>query len=101
VSNNDEASAPVSKQGNTSECSTAATVDSCDVLLQVVPVKVISKTGSHITTYGLVDSGSDITMIDPSLAKTLGMRGSPSKRSLSTVSNADVQEEGMTSKSAQ
>ena len=82
----------VPNQGTTSTCSTSATVDSCQVLLQVIPVKVIGNAGHQVTTYGLVDSGSDITMIDPSLVKLLNIEGAPSKLSLTTVNNADVEE---------
>ena len=82
----------VPNQGTTSRCSTSATVDSCEVLLQVIPVKVISNAGRQVTTYGLVDSGSDITMIDPSLVKLLNIEGTPSELSLTTVNNADVEE---------
>lgn len=84
----------VPSQGTTSTCSGTAAVNSCEVLLQVIPVKVISKDGRQITTDGLVDSGSDITMIDPSLVKLLNMKGSPSKLSLTTMNNAGVHEEG-------
>ena len=82
----------VPNQGTTSTCSTSATVDSCEVLLQVIPVKVISSAGRQVTTYGLADSGSDITMIDPSLVKLLNIEGARSKLSLTTVNNADVEE---------
>lgn len=71
-----------------------AAVNLCEVLLQVVPVKVIGKSSSQITTYGLVDSGSDITMTDPSLVKLLNISGSPSKLSLTTVNKANTGEEG-------
>lgn len=80
---------------STSTSSTCAAIDSCEVLLQVIPVKVISNAGCQITTYGLVDSGSDITMIDPSLVKLLNIKGAPSKLSLTTVNNADVEEEAV------
>lgn len=76
-------------------CSTVAAVSSCEVLLQVIPVRVNSKSGNQITTFGLLDSGSDITMIDPSLVKLLNIKGSPSKLSLTTVNNADAEEEGL------
>ena len=76
-------------------CSTVAAVGSCEVLLQVIPVRVVSKSGNQITTFGLLDSGSDITMIDPSLVKLLNIKGSPSKLSLTTVNNADAEEEGL------
>ena len=55
-------------------------------------MKVISNSGNQITTYGLIDSGSDITMIDPSIVKLLNIEGAPSKLALTTVNNADVEE---------
>ena len=82
-------------QATISMCSTVAAVGSCEVLLQVIPVRVVSKSGNQITTFGLLDSGSDITMIDPSLVKLLNIKGSPSKLSLTTVNNADAEEEGL------
>ena len=57
----------VPDQSTTSTCSTSASVGPCEALLQVIPVKVMSSAGCQITTYGLIDLGSDITMIDPSL----------------------------------
>ena len=80
---------------NTSMHSVSAAVDSSEVLLQVIPVKVISNSGRQITTYGLIDSGSDITMVDPSLVKLLNIEGTPTKLSLTTVSSADVEQRGM------
>ena len=82
-------------QATISMCSTVAAGSSCEVLLQVIPVRVISKSGNQITTFGLLDSGSDITIIDPSLVKLLNIEGSPSKLSLTTVNNADTEEEGL------
>ena len=67
-----------------------------EVLLQVVPLRVINKVGNHITTYGLIDSGSDVTMIDPSLVERLKIKGSSSKITLSTVNAKDVEETGVT-----
>ena len=83
----------VPDQGTLSTVSSAAS-DSCDVFLQVIPAKVISNSGNEMTTYGLIDSGSDITMIDPSVVNLLNIEGAPSKLTLTTVNNADV-EEGM------
>ena len=76
-------------------CSAAIATESLEVLLQVVPLKVIGKNGKAITTYGLIDSGSDITMIDPSLTTQLNIDGDPGELSLSTVNARGVQEEGM------
>ena len=81
----------VPDQGTFSTVSSAAS-DSCDVFLQVIPVKVRSNSGNQMTTYGLIDSGSDITMIDPSIVKLLNIEGAPSKLTLTTVNNADVEE---------
>ena len=80
---------------NTLMHSVSAAVDSSEALLQVIPVKVISNSGRQITTYGLIDSGSDITMVDPSLVKLLNIKGTPTKLSLTTVNSADVEERGM------
>ena len=77
---------------NTSMHSVSTAVDSYEVLLQIIPVKVISNSGRQITTYGLIDSGSDITMVDPFLVKLLNTEGTPSKLSLTTVNSADVEE---------
>lgn len=84
----------VPDHGTLSTASSAAS-DSCDVFLQIIPVKVISNSDKQITTYGLIDSGSDITMIDPSIVKLLNIEGAPSKLTLTTVNNADAEEEGM------
>ena len=54
-------------------------------------MKVISNSGNQVTTYGLIDSGSDISMIDPSIVKLLNIEGAPSKLTLTTVNNADVE----------
>ena len=65
------------------------------VLTRAIPVHVISNSGNQITTYGLIDSGSAITMIDPSIVKLLNIERAPSKLTLTTVSCAHVEEEGM------
>lgn len=75
--------------------SISSSSDPCEVLLQVIPLKVISNNGDSVTTYGLLDTGSDISMIDPSLAILLGIKGTPSRISLSTVSDTGNQESGM------
>ena len=73
----------VPEQGNTSTCPSAAAVDACEGLLKVILVK-----------YVRVDSCSDITMIDSSVVKSLHMKGSPSRLSMTIVNNIDVKEEG-------
>lgn len=57
-------------------------------MLQVLPVKVISEQ-TAITTYCLIDSGSDVTLIDPSLAKELNIKGTPENLVLNIVSKQD------------
>ena len=47
-----------------------------------------------MTTYSLIDSGSDVTMIDPSLVQQLGIQGEEEQLLLSTVSQRDRQEKG-------
>jgi len=66
-----------------------------NVLLQVLPIRVISNTGHSLTTYGLLDSGSDITMIDPSLVMLLGMKGNPSKLLISTINDSNTHHTGV------
>ena len=48
-----------------------------------------------MTTYGLIDFGSDVTMIDPSLVQQLGIQGKEGQLLLSTVSQRDKQEKGV------
>ena len=50
-----------------SDCTTTTMARPSKVLLQIVPLKVIGNNGTAVTTYGLIDSGSDVTMINPSL----------------------------------
>jgi len=75
--------------------SASAVVNSSEILLEVIPVKVISNSGRQITTYGLTDSGSDINMVDPSLVWLLNIEETLSTLSLTTVNSADVEEKGM------
>ena len=74
---------------NTSSRSVSAVVDSSEVLLQVTPVKVMSNSGRQITTYGPLDSGSDIAMVESSPVKLLHIEGTPSKLSLTTVNSVE------------
>ena len=66
---------------------TAFLQDSDSVLLQVVPLRVFGKRGKVVTTYAMLDSGSEITLVDPSLASTLDLDGQPDELVISTVSN--------------
>lgn len=61
------------------------------VLLRVIPVRVIGERQVG-TTYSMLDSGSEITLVDPSLVKQVGAQGHLDKLVVSTVSNEnDVQ----------
>ena len=62
---------PDGQNAASSTCATATTAESSEILLQIIPLKIIGNNGRSITTYGLVDSGSDVTMIDPSLVEQL------------------------------
>ena len=66
-----------------------------EVLLQVIPLRIINEDGNQVTTYGLIDSGSDVTMIDLSLVERLRIKGSSGRISLSTVNTKDVEETGL------
>ena len=50
---------------------------STDVLLQVIPIKIVNPDGKIVTTYGLIDSGSNVTLIDQSLVQQLQFKGAP------------------------
>lgn len=65
-----------------------------EVLLQVIPLRIINEDGNQVTTYGLIDSGSGVTMIDLSLVERLRIKGSSGRISLSTVNTKDVEETG-------
>ena len=74
---------------------TASTAESSEILLQIIPLKVIGDDGRSITTYGLVYSGSDVTMIDPSLIEELEIQGEASQLFLSTVNQREKKEQGV------
>jgi len=69
--------------------------ESSEILLQIIPLKVIGENGRSIATYGLVDSGSDVTMIDPSLTEQLDVQGEASQLFLCTVNQRDKKEQGV------
>ena len=66
-----------------------------EALLQIVPVKVIVNNGTAVTSYGLIDSGSDVTMIDPSLVEKLGIQGESSQLLRSTVNKREKKRQGL------
>lgn len=64
------------------------------VLLQVVQLRVVSGNGLAGTTYAMLDSGSEVTLVDPSLVSSLGLCGRPDRLVLSTVSNRNELQKG-------
>ncbi|CAB4014788.1 Hypothetical predicted protein [Paramuricea clavata] len=54
--------------------STATSKEHHAVLLRVIPVRVIGER-QVATTYAMLDSGSEITLVDPSLVKQVGAQG--------------------------
>ena len=78
-----------------SGCTTTTMARPSEVLLQMVPLKVIGNNGTAVTTYGLIDSGSDVTMIDLSLVEKLGIKGESSQLLLSTVNEKEKRQQGL------
>ena len=79
------------KQANSVNISLLENLDA--VLLQVVPLHVFGKRGKSVTTYAMLDSGSEITLVDPSLMSSLDLKGQPDELVVSTVSNDnDIQQ---------
>ena len=87
----DSASA-VSTTACTIACTTTATEDPGTILLQVVPLRVMGADGLVVTTYAMLDSGSEITLVDPSLVSSLRLNGQPDRLVLSTVNSQEPQE---------
>ena len=63
--------------------------------MQIIPLRIIFNGGRQTTTYGLIDFGSDITMIDPSLVQQLGIQGKEGQLLFSTISRRHEQEKGV------
>ena len=78
-----------------SGCATTTMARPLEVLLQIVPLKVIGNNGTAVTTYGLIDSGSEVTMIDPSLVEKLGIQGESSHLLLPTVNEREKRQQGL------
>ena len=75
-------------------CTTTGAEDSDTVLLQVVPLQVIGHNGMAVSTYAMLDSGLEITLVDPSLVRLLRLCGQPERLVFSTVSNRNEPQEG-------
>ena len=75
--------------------SNATTLETSDaILLQVIPVRLISQNEVATTTYAMLDSGSEISLVDPSLIEQLGIQGRSDKLVVSTVSNENDLQHG-------
>ena len=55
------------------------------ILLHVVPVKVLTKNGDSVTTYGLLDNASCATVVDVKLAEKLNVKGTKQSVAVTTV----------------
>ena len=54
---------------------------------------LFGKRGKSVTTYAMLDSGSEITLVDSSLMSSLDLKGQPDELVVSTVSNDnDIQQ---------
>ena len=90
----DDPSTAVNNVTAATSCTTTGTEDSDTVLLQVVPLRVIGHNGTAVSTYAMLDSGSEITLVDPSLVRLLRLCGQPDRLVFSTVSNRNEPQEG-------
>ena len=76
---------PISNQTNTAQVNNV--VKSTKVCFQILPVIVNGDNGRSIKTYAMLDSASDITMINDELAQDLGLKGKPETLKLHTLSS--------------
>ena len=78
-----------------STCITTSLTESSEILLQIIPLKILGNNGKSITTYGLIDSGFDVTMIDPSLVDQHEIQGEQELLFLPIVSQKDKRQQGV------
>jgi hypothetical protein len=65
------------------------------VRLRIVPVKVRGQNSTQeIETYALLDSGSDVSICESNLAKQLGITGTPTTFSLTTINEGTKRNRG-------
>ena len=73
----------------------AITLETSDaVLLRVVPIRVIGQHGVVTTIYAMLDSGSEITLVDPSLIEQLRVQGRSDQLVVSTVGDKNDLQHG-------
>ena len=90
----DDPSTVVNNVTVATSCTTTGTEDSNTVLLQVVPLRVIGHNGTAVSTYAMLDSGCEITLVDPSHVRLLRLCGQPDRLVFSTVSNRNEPQDG-------
>jgi hypothetical protein len=65
------------------------------VHLRIVPVKVCGQNSTQeIETYALLDSGSDVSICESNLAKQLGITGTPTTFTLTTINEGMKRNQG-------
>ena len=75
-------------------CTSTATIGS-HVCLRIIPVEVQARDRETIvTTYALLDEGSDVTLCDKSLLERLNLEGKPTEFSLTTVNKTNAKQAG-------
>lgn len=74
----------------TSQTNNLSSQGNVSALLQVIPIVVFGENNKTVTTYALIDSGSDTTLIDESLALQLGMKADPQTFFITTVTDKNV-----------
>lgn len=57
-------------------------------------MRVVGSNWLAVTTYAMLNSGSEVTLVDSSLVSSLGLCGRPDHLVLSTVRNHDELEKG-------
>ena len=76
----------VNGAGATGQCRATGGETRSRVCLRTIPVTVKGKDGEvEVETYALLDPGSDVSLCSVSLTDKLGIKGSPTKFSLTTV----------------
>lgn len=85
---------PTSQDQTAATNATTGTEDLTTVLLQVLPLRVVDCNGSSITTFALLDSASEVTLVDPSLVSCLGLYGRSDRLVFSTISDNNELQEG-------
>ena len=83
----DGPTAAVDTTASVTSCTTTRTEESGTILLQVAPLRVVGCNRLTVTTHAMLDSGSEITLVDPSLVSSLGLSGQPDRLVFSAMSN--------------